>query len=311
MSSRVPQVAAAGKARLIGQYAHPRARRTLDSSRRLIPLYFTWALIAGLLLLYSQTNAFTWDEGFHVLTAQLIKHGKKPYLDFVFSQTPLNAYWNAGWMFLFGESWRGLHAIASLCSAAAVVLAAGYIRSRFPVPEWRLPGTMAASLFVGLNVLVVRYGGVAQAYGLCLLAITAAYRLTVASAERERAGSVIGAGFCCGAAAASSLLTAPTGAVLLLWLLRHRQPGKRLPTLLFFLLGGLIPFLPLLWLAAQGPRRVFFGVVEYNFLYRLLDWPGATSQNVDVLGSWVDSGQGLLLVLLAAGGLLWIHFRSD
>jgi len=48
-----------------------------------------YALLAGIvtllaagLLIYSQTDAFTWDEGFHLLTAQLITRGQRPYLDF-------------------------------------------------------------------------------------------------------------------------------------------------------------------------------------------------------------------------------------
>ena len=49
------------------------------------------ALLFAGLLLYSQTLAFAWDEGFHLLAAQLIKAGKRPYLDFCFPQTPLNA----------------------------------------------------------------------------------------------------------------------------------------------------------------------------------------------------------------------------
>ena len=68
-------------------------------------------LFAGLLL-YSQTLSFAWDEGFHLLAAQLINAGKRPYLDFCFPQTPLNAYLNAGWMRVFGESWRPVHALA-------------------------------------------------------------------------------------------------------------------------------------------------------------------------------------------------------
>src|SRR5690349_445736 len=70
------------------------------------PLLAGTGLIAAALLVYSQTYAFAWDEGFHLLAAQLIAHGKRPYLDFLFAQTPLNAYWNAALMRLFGESWR-------------------------------------------------------------------------------------------------------------------------------------------------------------------------------------------------------------
>ena len=39
---------------------------------------------------------------------------------------------------------------------------------------WRLPGALTAGLLVGLNVLVVKYGSIAQAYGLYLRAIVAA-----------------------------------------------------------------------------------------------------------------------------------------
>ncbi len=54
------------------------------------------AVLATGLLVYSQTQALAWDEGYHLLAAQLIQAGKRPYLDFCFPQTPLNAYWNAG-----------------------------------------------------------------------------------------------------------------------------------------------------------------------------------------------------------------------
>jgi len=267
-------------------------------------------LTAGLIV-YSQTKAFAWDEGFHILAAQMIKHGKRPYLDFVFSQTPLNAYWNAGWMAVFGESWRVPHAIAVLCSAGAVILTAGFVFSRFPVFRWRLPGAMTAGLLVGLNVLVVKYGGIAQAYGLCLLAIVAAYCLAVRSAERHTVVSAGLAGLACGIAAASSLLTAPVGPVLLIWILVYNRAGLRWAKFVAFVLGDAAAFIPVLWLFAQGPRQVFFGVIQYNTLYRQLDWSEALAHNFDVLTSWIDCGPALLLLLLSAGGLLFIYFRSE
>src|ERR1700733_4650725 len=85
-------------------------------------LFSVLALLTAGLVVYSQTMAFAWDEGFHILTAQLIKHGKRPYIDFVFSQTPLNAYLSAVWMAVFGESWRVPHAFSALCSAGAAIL---------------------------------------------------------------------------------------------------------------------------------------------------------------------------------------------
>src|ERR1700730_2410379 len=95
------------------------------------------ALLGAGLMVYAHTDAFTWDEGFHLLTAQLITRGKRPYLDFNFSQTPLNAYWNALWMLMFGQSWRIAHLAASLMTAGAILLMADYLFFNFPVPAWR------------------------------------------------------------------------------------------------------------------------------------------------------------------------------
>jgi 4-amino-4-deoxy-L-arabinose transferase-like glycosyltransferase len=276
-----------------------------------IVLFSIIVLLTAGLVAYSLTRAFTWDEGFHILTAQLIKHGKRPYIDFVFSQTPLNAYWNAGWMAVFGESWRVPHVFAALCSAAAVLLTAGFVLSRFPEPRWRLPGAVMASSLVGLNVLVFRYGGIAQAYGLCLLAVVAAFRLAVRSVERDSVGSAGLAGVASGIAAASSLLTAFVAPVLLIWILAYSPARLRWSKLAGFVLGIACAFIPLLWLFAQGPRQVLFGIIQYNALYRRVDWPDAVPHNLELYASWIDSGQALLLGLLAAGGLLFVAFRSD
>src|ERR1700686_2780581 len=116
------------------------------------------ALMGAGLVVYSLTDAFAWDEGFHLLTAQLITRGKRPYLDFNFSQTPLNAYWNALWMLMFGQSWRIAHLAASLMTAGAILLIADYLFFSFPVPAWRFPAALMAVFTIGLNVLIVQYG---------------------------------------------------------------------------------------------------------------------------------------------------------
>jgi 4-amino-4-deoxy-L-arabinose transferase-like glycosyltransferase len=276
-----------------------------------IPLLCAFALLTAALVFYALTAAFAWDEGFHILTAQLIKHGKRPYLDFVFSQTPLNAWWNAAWMALFGESWRISHAVAALCSAGAMMLTSGFILTRFPVNAWRLPGALLASVLVGLNVLVFRFGGIAQPYGFCLLTIVIAWRLTLRSVDRNDVLLPALAGLFTGLAAASSLLTAPVSPVLLLWMLVYNRAGRRPAKFAAFIGGVAVAFAPVLWLWIQSPRHVVFGIIDYNLLYRQADWPHATQQNLEVLMSWIDSGQAVLLILLAAGGLIFTRFRSQ
>ena len=135
------------------------------------------------LLVYSQTAAFAADEGFHLLAAQLIAAGKRPYLDFFFPQTPLNAYWNAAWFWLLGDTWRTSHAVAALATTLAIVLTADYVFVRFPEPRWRLALALTTIAIFGLNIVVVQFGTLAQAYGLCLLLIVAAFRLTISGVD--------------------------------------------------------------------------------------------------------------------------------
>src|ERR1700729_4160109 len=101
------------------------------------------ALAAGLIA-YSQTLAFAWDEGFHLLTAQLILRGKRPYLDFLHPQTPLYAYFNATLMRVFGESWRMVHVVSSLAVAGGALLTAQFVLTRLEDRSWRLSGALCA-----------------------------------------------------------------------------------------------------------------------------------------------------------------------
>lgn len=284
---------------------------SIDRGERLylVLCAFVSMICAGLVV-YSQTAAFAWDEGFHLLAAQLIKNGKKPYLDFVFSQTPLNAYWNAGWMWIGGESWRTVHAVAAVCTAGAVMLTADFIFRHLPIPRWRFAAALAAACATGMNVLVVDFGTIGQAYGFCLLLIAAAFRVCIVAVDRKNVLAAVLAGLLGGAAAASSLLTAPVAPVLLLWMVVYNHAGNRWAKAAGFVAGVIAAFLPLIGLLIEAPRQVFFGVIEYNLRYRNLQWEAATSHNIEVMLSWVDSSHALLLGLLAATGLLYIRFKS-
>lgn len=263
------------------------------------------AVLAAGLIVYSQTLALAWDEGFHLLAAQLIKAGERPYLDFCFPQTPLNAYWNAGWMRIFGESWRTVHAIAALLTAGAILLTADFVFRRFRIANWRLPAALSAALIVGLNVLVVQFGTVGQAYALCLFLIVAAFRFSILAVDRKGLLWAAAAGFFAAAAAGSSLLTAPVAPVLLLWILLYNREGNRWRKSAAFLTGAVVPLLPLIWMFAEAPRQVIFNIIEYHLFYRHVEWEGAASHDIELLISWIDSSHGLILGLLALAGLVF------
>jgi hypothetical protein len=262
--------------------------------------------IAAALVVYSQTAAFAWDEGFHLLTAQLIAHGRRVYLDFMFPQTPLNAFWNAILLRAFGyTNWRALHAAAAIETAAAVLLAADFVFTRFPVARWRLPAGIATAALFGWNVAVFEFGPIGQAYALCLLCILAAFRLAIVRVDGGRwiAATLCGL-FAC-AAPAASLLTTPFVLVFSGWMLMRESGRRRMITAVAFCAGGVVPFLPLAWLFAQTPGLVKFSVLDFNLFYRRVLWPGHDQirHDLGVAFLWVDSAHALLLLVLFLAGM--------
>src|SRR5262249_12147872 len=148
------------------------------------PLCFALLIITAGLIVFSQTWAWWGDEGFHLLAAQLINSGKKPYLDFIYPQTPLYAYLNAAWMQLFGQSWRSAHILSAFLTAGCVILTSSFVFERIPEQAWKLSAALIAALLIGLNSVVIAFGTIGQPYGVSLFLIVASFRLiTKAVAE--------------------------------------------------------------------------------------------------------------------------------
>ncbi len=271
----------------------------------------TLALVAGALtvalLLYSQTMAFVWDEGFHLLAAQLIDNGKTPYIDFCFPQTPLNAYWNAFWMHIFGQGWRVTHVAAALELAGAVWLMADFVLLRFPVRLWQLPCALTTLSLIGLNNVFVQFGPIGQSYALALFLSVAAFRMTTIAVRRSSAVWAFCSGLLASGAAASTLLSAPVVPVLLVWMFLFDVFGKRLLKTAAFLTGCTLPFLPVAALFVKAPAQTLFNVFQYQAIFRRVKWAGATSHDVDVLGAWLESAPALLLGSLAIAGFIYLR----
>ena len=266
-------------------------------------------LYAAAFLVYAETWAFTYDEGYHLLAAQLIGAGRTPYIDFCFPQSPLNAYWNAAWLRILGGNWRVPHLLASLFVIGAVLLTADYVLRRFPERGWRVAGAIVATLGIGLNGAVFEYGPV-QAYGICLFGLAAGFRLAIRAVDRAGWQTSAAVGLCAGVAAASSLLSAAGAPVLLFWIVFFNRAGSRWQKFVAFALGISLPFAPVFWLFARGPRQTWFNVFRYHAFFRKLYWPDTTRHDLEILTSWIDNGQALLLGLLALGGLVYMVRQS-
>ena len=264
-----------------------------------------FGFLLAALLVYSQTRAFHWDEGFHLLAARSIAAGKRPYLDFLFAQTPLNAYWNALWFRIFHPSWRLAHVVAACQTWISVLLLARYQWKRFPVVEFRAPAALTATALFGLLAVTFGFGSIAQAYAFCLLMVVTAFLATIASRE-QCAGwrFAAAAGLLAGSAVAASLLTAAVVPVLLVWLWWFDEEGRRWIKAFAFVAGAAVPALTVLGPLLAGPRQVWFDLVEYHAIYRRAGWPGATTHDIEVLSGWLQDTQQMLLIGLAVIG--WI-----
>jgi 4-amino-4-deoxy-L-arabinose transferase-like glycosyltransferase len=263
-----------------------------------------WLLAAGLTALlvgFSQTLAFYPDEGFHLVAARLVNDGKQPYLDFFYPHAPLWVYLMAAWMWIFGDTWRSVHVLSALLTGACTAVVARYVFSRYPESSWRVATAASAALLMGLSALVIWYGTVAVAYGLSLLLIFVAFWLVADAGPRFHWYQPFLAGLCAGTAAACLLLTAPVPLILLFWLLRHTDRERRFRVGAYFITGALIPFVPLVWLAVQGPRQAVFNMLEFHLFYRATwsDRSAIFRISLRTLASLLSSLQAWLLILLS------------
>jgi hypothetical protein len=271
------------------------------------------ALVGVGLLVVSQSVAWYGDEGFHLVAAQLVNAGRTPYLDFLYVHPTTYLYVCAAWMRVFGESWRSAHALSAICSAAGVGLVSAFVFTRVPDARWRLTASAAAAAFVGLNVLVLRFGTIGQPYGFCLVLVIGSAWLAMAASERPRGSLPLLAGLSAGAAASASLLASPAVLLEAGWLFWYSSAADRSRKSASFLAGALLPWLPTAWLAVKSPATVFFDIVQYQVLHRatLTGSPGVfvptretMVSQLRVLTSWLIDAPSILLLILAGIGLL-------
>ncbi len=268
-------------------------------------------LISAGLIAYAETIAFVWDEGFHLVAAQFIAWGKTPYIDFLFPQTLLNAYFNAGVLRIIGHSWRTVHFFDALFVAAATCLTTAYVMRRFPDRRWSLPCSIVVACFVGLDTIIIPFGTVAQAYGSGTFLVVAAFCVAIRTVEHAGIWLVFVTALLAGGAAGCTLLAAPVLPVLLVWTVFARRDGNRWVKLAAFCAGALIPFTPEFWLFFKDPAVTFFNVVQYQALFRRVNWGDANLHDLDTFTDWANSAHALLLGLLALIGLVFLIKKSN
>ena len=234
-----------------------------------------------------------------------------PYLEFFYQHPPLFIYLNAGWMRIFGETWRSAHILSALLTAGCIFVVASYVFTRLADAPWRLEISVMTAALLGLNFYVITYGTVALPFGLCLLLTVVSFRMAVDAVQTTGALPALLAGLFAGGSAASSLLTAPVLVVLLVWLALCDHTVARRRKCLAFAGGAVAPFLPLLWLSLHAPRQVFFDIVEFHLFHRLASEANMARWNLREVLLWFGSAQSLMLMVLSAIGLAFMVRRRD
>jgi hypothetical protein len=191
--------------------------------------------------------------------------------------------------------------MSALETAGAAWLIADYV-----LGKTRRVVAITVAIFLGLNYVVLQFATIGQAYGLCMLLGAAAFRCGVAAVEGS-SWLASAAGLAAGAAASSSLLTAPLGPVLFVWLAVHA--GWRRTAA--FIAGAAIGLSPVLWSLAQAPQQFVFDVAGFHIYYRNVDWSDWASHDVEILTAWINSVPGLIVVGLAVAGAVVGRARRD
>jgi hypothetical protein len=158
-----------------------------------------------------------------------------------------------------------------------------------------------------LNTVVIGFGTVSQAYGICLFLIAAAFRFITKAVAESRSSLFVLSGLCAGASAGCSLLTAPVLPILLAWAAWYSTDEWRFKNSTGFFVGTLIAFSPLICLASLAPYQMFFNTFEYHFFYRAVSNWQAYNINLNTLIGLFHSRQFLLLMIFAGVGLFVLN----
>ena len=278
-------------------------------SQRTIGVRGSLAAVVALAIVISQWPIGAGDT-YHVLAAQMVAAGRKPYLDFFLPQVPLYALICGAWLRIFGASWQAANLFSGLliCGCAAIVMR---IASRiYAEADWGTKGSIVAVLLFGLNLQVAQSGDDAQPYALCMFFSLLAWLASLN--ERPTGMRSFLTGLAAGAAVNTSLLAAPILPILTAWCLFQAQPSARLRRLLWLVCGAAVASLPLAYLATLAPTQSWFSIVEFQLVYREAGpvVPKSASHNLHEILGLVRSIQGAVLILLSLAGTLLLLDRK-
>jgi len=285
-----------------GTHSAPSSYHRRGQASVVASLTFVFALA----ILFSQWP-LAFGDTYHLLAAQMVAAGRKPYLDFFVQQVPLYPLICGAWLRIFGTSWQAANLFSGLLICGGAAMVARIARRIYAESEWGARGSIIAVLLFGLNLLVAQSGDDAQPYALCMFFCLSAWLAALDPSPTIM--RIFLAGLAAGAAVNTSLLAAPVFLIL-----TGKAAGSGRPRrLLWFTCGAAAASIPLAYLAMLAPTQAWFDIVEFQLFYRTAapSLPkNIASHNLHEILDWVRTIQGAVLVLSSLAGAYFIFDRK-
>jgi 4-amino-4-deoxy-L-arabinose transferase-like glycosyltransferase len=248
------------------------------------------------------------DEGYYLLSSELVMDGALPYRDFMFTQMPLLPYLYGAWTAVLGDGWLAARLLSVAFAVGVAVLLFHFASRRFG----RGLALVGAALYV-FSGLVFAWFPTVKTYAPATFFLFAALAL----ADR-RPATARWAWFAAGvlaALAADVRLIFAAAAPAFAWAAVHAAGGgQRLRALTPFAAGFGVGLSPALLFLALDPGRFLFDNVGYHAFRSTEGLVGDFRQKARVAANLLGVGtpdgaipQFLLLALAAAAAALVVR----
>jgi hypothetical protein len=219
------------------------------------------------------------DEGFYLLASRLVFLHKIPYVDFLYTQTPLLPYVYGSWMHVFGESWSAGRALSACLTAALGVLL--YIDVCAQTGKWAA-GVLAAVLF-SCTTLIFAWLPIVKTFALSGVLLFACYMVACRFSPLSAKWPFWVCGFLLGLSVEVRFYFAALIPVFLWWICRNTQARAKGALILLFVSGFLVATVPSLCLLAMDPNAYLFNNVGIHAVRSTSGLIGGFGQKLLVL----------------------------
>jgi 4-amino-4-deoxy-L-arabinose transferase-like glycosyltransferase len=265
---------------------------------RLVRLFQTRPALAVILVqlpvfaILAMLRTVDGDEGDYMFAARQALDGRLPYVDFLYTQTPLVPYVYGLWMKLFGLNWYAARLLSALFATALGTLIYVYGTRVFK----NQPLALVGLFLFGTSAFTLAWDTVVMTYALSALLLFGAYAVLTTGPRFPRISRFVLSGFLLALSVDTRLLIVAAVPAFIIGLFTLQAGTEsRLRRLSHWLFGFAMGLLPTLFFLAVDVDAFIFGNLGYHAVRNTAG---------GLVGDWAQKGAMLaeLLNLRSAGG---------